>query len=139
MWCSKTTFGAASRITLSIFLRPCRANCVSCAIKPLDDSKKIVVTKLGAAVWRGEETLQITPMLRQLGSRLAPRLTPGAAACLQEVQCGFHSSASQCGVGIPERRVPADKMGENEIPLRGAMCSIDLHFSSRLWRKLPSQ
>ncbi|KAG7672809.1 hypothetical protein KSW81_001756 [Nannochloris sp. 'desiccata'] len=55
-------------------------------------------------------------MLRNLGSKLAPRLTPGAAACLQDTHCGIHTSASQWGVGIPERKIeatdPADKSVE---------------------------
>ena len=38
-------------------------------------------------------------MLRQLGSRLAPRLE--AAACGAS---GIHSSAAAAGVGIPERK-----------------------------------
>lgn len=55
-------------------------------------------------------------MLRNLGSKLAPRLTPSAAACLHETQCGIHNSTSQWGVGIPERKIlatdPADKSVE---------------------------
>jgi hypothetical protein len=46
-------------------------------------------------------------MLRNLGSKIAPRLTPSAAACLQETHCGIHTSTTQWGVGIPERKIEA--------------------------------
>jgi len=46
-------------------------------------------------------------MLRNLGSKIAPRLTPSAAACLQETHCGIHTSTSTWGVGIPERKIEA--------------------------------
>ena len=56
-------------------------------------------------------------MLKQLGSRLAPRLTPGAAASVLEMQHTIHSSASTWGVGIPERKVESAHQGEGFLLL----------------------
>ena len=59
-------------------------------------------------------------MLRQLGNRLAPRLTPGTAACLQESStqcCGVHSCASQWGVGIPERKMADRDISGTQIQM----------------------
>lgn len=53
-------------------------------------------------------------MLRSFGSKVLPRLTPNlvSSTSLLEVQCGLHSSAAQCGVGVPERSTREPSRGE---------------------------
>lgn len=68
-------------------------------------------------------------MLRNLGSKLAPRLTPSVAACLQETQCGIHTSTSQWGVGIPERKVEATDPAGKTLFLPGCCGLVNTVFN----------